>query len=96
MTRQFAYGQNEVSGCECPLVAAGLDPDVNGPRQSLAGRFDLFAQNKTDVRDSVGVVDEATAKDVWADIVQFLRSSGNSEELDYATEVADELGWNDA
>ena len=91
----FAYGGNEIEGCFCPAMAAGMNPCGVGDNHTpglleAAEHYDALIQEKEGGYQ--GTVGEEIAKSAW---LQMLRNADEDEMFSEtaAEKVAKELNW---
>lgn len=101
-TRQFAYGENTVSGVGCPVTKSSIDV---APEDTDAVR--KYDEQLTRLKAHRGVTDETTARTAWLDAIdeleahrKFLDESDMTDKandckqsLRTAQKVARDLGW---
>ena len=88
----FAYGANNLDGCECPALAAGFHPvhsDLLG-MDSVVDRYDTILKDQKGEID--GEVSEEEAKDAWLHALQEL-SEDKYGEIAAAKTIADYHDW---
>ena len=91
----FAYGVNNHDGCECPALAAGMDPCGTGDNHipgllEAAERYDSFVQaNESGFKGTVG---EEVAKDAWMEMLRQAKQNDKVEQT-AAEEVAAYHDW---
>lgn len=66
---RFAYGDNQIDGCPCPVLATGRE--MTGMLIDIAERYDQMAQDRFE--DHEGTVPFETAKELWQETVDQLR-----------------------
>ena len=94
-TKTFAFGGNLINGCECPALAAEMDPTGIGDEHipgllEAAEMYDGIVQQKQEDRE--GVVGEDIAKDAWIEMMRN-KVQENSAMMSSAEEVAKYHGW---
>lgn len=88
----FAFGENERHGCQCPALAAGLNPvtdDTPGLLEA-AEWYDNVANEYN--KGWTGVVSEEEAKKYWLEMLESARSENNIA-ADVAEEIAEYHDW---
>jgi hypothetical protein len=86
---KFAYCANEHSGCYCPMIAAGWDPDDEfGPR--IIELYDDEAILITGTDGSPGLMSEADAEEAWQRAYDRAENTGVRETMKI---IADDLDW---
>lgn len=100
--RQFAYGENTVSGVGCPVTKSSIDV---APEDTDAVRE--YDEQLTSAKVHRGVTDETTARTAWLDAIAELEAHRKflheldmtdkekdcKQSLRTAQKVARDLGW---
>jgi len=94
--QEFAFGSNEVDGCECPAVAAGYRPGiVNNDVTEVASMYDKqvhdILQKEKNSYKRIGTVQPCFAKEAWDDVIGKFETGTVWWHL--AIDIAEQLGW---
>lgn len=92
----FLFGKNELHGCSCPAVAAGIHPRENIHAEEIAVVYDNIIREEA--AHTFGFIAEEGAKEAWLTAIQELRKGvpeweETSEPIEVGEQVAQELGW---
>lgn len=96
-TRQFAYGKDEMDGCPCPAVAAGYSPASGDSSIEPAEWYDSVIKSEfRSATEPYSPLSEEEAREAWNMTIEQLtgRYGRDSEIVQTAEEIANELGWN--
>lgn len=92
--KKFAFGENERDGCECPALAAGMNPVESGDDHipGLLGAAEWYDGIVGDGNVGwMGVVSEKEARDAWMQVIE--ESESKAEIHQAAKEVAAYHDW---
>lgn len=92
---RFAYGANELNGCSCPAMAAGMNPSASGEGHipgllEAAEQYDILLENQRGEYD--GIIIKEIAKGAWIDMMRN-KLFEDTPEMEAAEEVAKYHGW---
>jgi hypothetical protein len=90
---KFAFGLDEVDGCECPASRCGYSPKDADLSKKIAQEYDTILTDETGNYE--GIVDEETAKEAWLEANEEISDgqAGVSAEAEVGAKIAEELGW---